>query len=128
MAKAQKRQMKALTGPILSKYLRSLAVDIETMDDEQNPLTKAAVLAKLVWRAALGWTELDPKTAVETVHEPDWRANTLLFDRMEGRVVAAITEDTGRSLTEKVSALGKAKMNALAKAATEDSEDESGAD
>ena len=118
MAK-QTRDMKAPTGAILSKYLRSLALDIETMDDAGDPVTKAAALASLVWKHALGFKEADPKTGKEVKFPPDWRAIELLYNRIEGKIPLAVVEDNGRSLTEKVTDLGKARINSMAKAAAE---------
>jgi hypothetical protein len=56
------------------------------------------------------------------VHEPDWRAIELLYNRIEGRIPVAIVEENARSLTEKVSDLGKARINSMAKAAAENAE------
>ena len=75
MAKAPERKMRAPTGAILSKYLRSLAVEIETIDDDGDQITKAAALAALVWRYALGFEEADPDNPDKKLrHQPDWRA------------------------------------------------------
>lgn len=122
MADPKKRTLRAPTGPILSKFLRSLALDIETTDDDGDPVTKAAALAALVWKYALGFTEVDVKTNTELKHEPDWRAVTLLFDRIEGKVISAPPEEIGHSLVEKVTEMGRARANSLAKAAAEDME------
>ena len=123
MAK-QTRDMKAPTGAILSKYLRALALDIETMDDAGDPITKAAALAKLVWQHALGFKEVDPKTGKETKFPPDWRAIELLYARIEGKIPVAVVEDNGRSLTDKVTDLGKARINSMAKAAADAPDDD----
>jgi len=108
--------MKVPTGAILSKYLRSLALDAESMTPDGDVVTKAAKLAELVWKYALGFQELDPKTGKEHQTPPDWRAIELLYNRIEGKIPLAVVEDQGRSLTEKVSDLGKARINSLAKA------------
>jgi hypothetical protein len=121
---AQERKLKAPTGAVLSKYLRALALDIETTNAEGDLVTKAQALAALVWKHALGFIERDPKTDVEVVHPPDWRAIDTIFNRVEGKVANAIVEDTGRSLTEKMTDLGRARINALAKASVEDPPEE----
>jgi hypothetical protein len=46
----------------------------------------------------------------------------LLYNRIEGKIPVAVVEDQGRSLTEKVSDLGKARINSLAKASVDDEE------
>ena len=114
------KRLKVPTGAILSKYLRALALDIESMSDDGDPITKAQKLADLVWKYALGITdEKDPtKKAAPAV----W-AIELLYNRIEGKIPLAVVEDQGRSLTDKVSDLGKAKANSLAEASTEEDSD-----
>lgn len=121
---AKERQMKVPTGAILSKFLRALALDMETSTDSGDPVTKAAALAALVWKHALGFTEEDVKTGEKTVNRPNWTAIGLLYDRIEGKVPVAVLDDTGKSLAEKVSDLGKAKINAMADAAAPETEKE----
>ena len=118
----KERTMRPPTGAILSKYLRSRALDMETIDDAGDAVTKAAALAKFVWKAALGYKDVDVKTGSIVLHEPDWRAIELLYNRIEGKIPVAVVEDQARSLTEKVSDLGKARINSMAKAAAEDAE------
>ena len=114
------KRLKVPTGAILSKYLRALALDIESMSDDGDPITKAQKLADLVWKYALGVTdEKDPtKKAAPAV----W-AIELLWNRIEGKIPIALPDEGGRSLTDKVSDLGKAKANALATASTEEDSD-----
>jgi hypothetical protein len=118
-----KRQLKTPTGAVLSKYLRALALDVETIDDKGDPITKAAALATLVWKHALGFKrpvdEHKPDGPKETVPPAVW-AIDLLYNRIEGKIPLAVVEDQGRSLTEKVSDLGKAKINSMTEATTED--------
>jgi hypothetical protein len=116
-------EAKAPTGAILSKYLRSIALDVETITDDGSPVTKAAALAKLVWQYALGF-EQDinpdhPDKGKARVPPAVW-AIELLYNRIEGKIPVAVIEDNARSLTEKVSDLAKARVNALAKASVED--------
>jgi hypothetical protein len=114
------------TGAILSKYLRALALEVETMDAEGDPVTKAAALAALVWKHALGFEEfVNPdKPDVKRVVPPAVWAIDLLYNRIEGKIPLAVVEDQGRSLTEKVSDLGKARINSLAKASAPDAPEE----
>lgn len=117
MAKAadRDRTIRPPTGAILSKYLRALAVEVETTNAKGDTITKAAALAELVWKYALGFT--DVKTDVPL--PPAVWAIEILYNRIEGKIPTAVVEDQGRSLTEKVSDLGKAKANASAKAAAD---------
>ena len=124
MAKKTKSEVKAPTGPMLSKFLRMVAQDIETSTNDKNfdPITKAEALARLVWKYALGWIEYDPDDPgkVVMVHKPDWRAVALLYDRIEGKVAAAIPDDKSLTLPEKVDELAKANLNAIAQSTQED--------
>jgi hypothetical protein len=108
------KRLKVPTGAILSKYLRALALDIESMSDDGDPITKAQKLAALVWDYALG--HKDPDDPKKKVPPATW-AIELLFNRVEGKIPLALPEESGRSLTEKVSDLGKARANSLAAAA-----------
>jgi hypothetical protein len=114
----QKRNLKIPTGAILSKYLRCLALEIETVDEQGDPVTKAQALAMLVWKHALGFKDRDDK-GKESFHKPETWAIELLYNRIEGRIPIAVVEESGRSLTEKVSDLGKARINSLSKAAVD---------
>jgi hypothetical protein len=125
MSKTPERNIQAPKGAILSKFLRALAVEVETVDDSGDPVIKAAALAKLVWQYALGFEKSDPdKPDKKITIPPDWRAIELLYNRIEGKIPLAVVEDQGRSLADKVSDLGKAKINSMAKAAADEPEDE----
>jgi hypothetical protein len=123
-AKKSDRQLKVPTGAILSKYLRALALDIETTNAEGDPITKAAALAALVWKHALGFEEpTQDKKGMVKIPPATW-AIELLYNRIEGKIPVAVVEDQGRSLTEKVSDLGKARINSLAKASADEEDKE----
>lgn len=122
---APKRTLKVPTGAILSKYLRALALDVETMDDAGDPVTKAQALAALVWKHALGFEEADlDNPDKKTLNKPAVWAIDLLYNRIEGKIPLAVVEDQGKSLTDKVSDLGKARINALAADAAQVPQDE----
>jgi len=110
----KKKKVKAPTGAILSKYLRMLALDIETMDEDGNLVTKAQALAALVWKHALGFEEQNPDDPDKKVqHRPATWAVDLLYNRIEGKIPLAVVEEGAHSLTERVSDMGKAKINAI---------------
>jgi hypothetical protein len=112
------RNLKVPTGAILSKYLRCLALEVETVDENGDPITKAQALAMLVWKHALGFLDRDDK-GQETQRKPEVWAIELLYNRVEGKIPVAVVEESGRSLTEKVSDLGKARINSLAETAVD---------
>ena len=110
----KKKKIKAPTGAILSKYLRMLALDIETMNEDGDLVTKAEALAGLVWKYALGFEEQDPDNPEKTLcHRPATWAVDLLYNRIEGKIPLAAIEEGAHSLTERVTEMGKAKINAL---------------
>ena len=110
----KKKKVKVPTGAVLSKYLRMLVLDIETINDEGDPITKAQALATLVWKHALGFEEQDPDDPDKKIlRRPATWAVDLLYNRIEGKIPLAVVEEGAHSLTEKVSDMGKAKINAL---------------
>jgi hypothetical protein len=118
--------LKVPTGAVLSKYLRALALEIHTTDNDGDPVSRAEALAELVWKHALGFQrpkdEHKPDGPKEVIPPATW-AIELLYNRIEGKIPLAVVEDQGRSLTEKVTELGKARINSLAKASTEEGDD-----
>lgn len=112
-----KRKVRTPTGAILTKFLRILSQDIETVNEDGDLVTKAQALADMVWKYALGWTEQDPDDPEKTLkHKPMWQAVQLLYDRIEGKVQPAAPEETGKTLPEKVAELSKSRINAAAEA------------
>lgn len=119
---AAKRKVTVVTGTMLTKFLRSLAADVDDMNTEGDVVTKAESLAQLVWNHALGfWEKVDPDNPDKKIwRKPDWRAIALLFDRIEGKVIASVPDDKGKTLQEKVTEIGKARANSLAEATQEE--------
>lgn len=102
----------------LSNHLRELAAEAETILDDGTCLTKGEVLARLLWAKAIGSksTKLnDEGKEIEVVNPPERWAAELVFDRLEGRVPQAITEDETRiKVADRVSDLNKNRLNAIA--------------
>lgn len=103
----------------VTRYLRELATEAETISDDGTMLTKAEVLARLLWRKALGWTEQrrTKDDVVEIIHQPESWAINLVYDRLEGRVPQQLTDESEiPTVAERVGDLAKARMNKLAQA------------
>lgn len=100
----------------LTKKLRELATEAISVDDDLNPVDRATKLANIVWDRALGWTEEDPKTGEEKKHQPQQWALSLVFDRLDGKVGDSNADDEGlrTPLSEKISEVGKARLNSIA--------------
>ena len=107
----------------LTKHLRALAAEIETSDDNFNLITRAEMLAMVVWKKALGWVEParmqgDVVLVKAAVHKPESWAIQLIYDRIEGKAPQAVPDAKGRlTAAEKVSELVKSKLNAEAELA-----------
>ena len=117
---APKPSRSKITGRVLTDLLRELSAEVETMDNDGRILTRAEVLATLIWKKALGYTEVvDVKTGEEIKHSPDQRCIELLYDRLEGKAIMTVVDESSRgpSVAERVSDLGKSRINALSVAA-----------
>lgn len=105
-------------GKELTRHLRDLAAEAETLADSGDVVTKAEALARLLWRKALGYKETIRNregTLVETDHLPESWAIQLIYERIEGKAVPTTTEDAGKvTAAEKVSELSRNRINALA--------------
>lgn len=100
---------------VLTRHLKELAGSLSERicDKDGHALTKAEALAAVIWDRALGWVEVkDDGTKVP--HSPEPWAVALVFERMEGRAPTA--QDVGGNkgtVADRVSELGKTKINAL---------------
>jgi hypothetical protein len=87
--------------------------------DSGETLTKAQVLARLIWKRALGYTEVecDKKTNEmrEVKHPPEVWAIQLVYERLEGKVQqAAPPESSDRpTAAQRVSMLSAERINNL---------------
>lgn len=101
----------------LTQHLRELAAEIEDMDEGGELLTRGQVLAKLVFKKALGYEEkLKGEDGEEKTiyHKPEAWAIQLIWERMEGRAPQAVPDDK-KTLTaaKKVNELVRARINSL---------------
>ncbi len=106
------------TGKELTRFLRALAMEAESLADDGTVVTKAHSLAQLLWRKALGYKAVEKTrhgVAEEVDHPPESWAIQLIYDRLEGKVAPVTTEEGGRLTTsERVSDLAKTRLNNLA--------------
>lgn len=107
-------------GILLSTHLRKIAQEATETDKEGNMITKAEALARLMFKLALGYTEVDIKAGIETIHGPDRGMIGSIWDRIEGR--AAPTTDNlakKRTLPQRVSTENKKRLNDIATSSEE---------
>ena len=90
-------------------------------------LTRGEALAKLVWDRALGWTEVKiDDTGKESFlyHEPTSWAMQLIWDRIEGKVPMAVTEDDDKpKVKDRVDEMATTRFNDLASRAHDEVEE-----
>jgi len=118
---------KIKAGKLLTAQLKSILqekTEVE-MDEDGTPVivTKAEKMARTMVKMALGYKEeverkMDGKTVIdELVHGPNAGMIALVYDRVEGRIPVAATEEPDkRTLADRVSDQGKKRLNDLAKA------------
>lgn len=122
---------KIAAGKLLSKFIREIAEEIHddpvirAKGEDAVMLTKAEVLARYMWKAALGWEETEDvyKNGVKTgvrpvIYKPDKTFIGMIWDRMEGRAAMLDPKsdrDRARSLADKVSEQGKRRLGQIAK-------------
>jgi hypothetical protein len=112
-----------LGGKALTAELRKLAVEAIDVAPDGTPITREQILADLIWKQALGWTEtwwetdsIGNRVKREMKHKPVPWAQQYLFERMEGRAAQATPEDVGGvKAAEKVRQLAKDRINNLAR-------------
>lgn len=120
--KSDKKKLPSIYGKRrLTQHLRELAEQVETFDEEGNTLTKGQVLATLLFKKALGWTErIIVKGEDDKVihHKPEAWAIQYIWDRIEGKAPLA-EPDVKQTLTaaSRVDELVKKRINSFTDAA-----------
>lgn len=103
----------------LTQFLRAIAADASTIDDEGNLITKGEALARLLFKKALGYHESeDPDDpSKKTYHKPEAWAMQMIWERLEGKApMAMMDEKSGLSAEDRVSELATARLNSYAEA------------
>jgi hypothetical protein len=107
-------------GMLLSQFIRSIALEktaLVTIDGEDQIVSKAEALARLVWKKALGYTEqkVIKGELTDINYPPDRIYVGLLWDRMEGRAPLMNPDKKDRrSIVDRVSEQGKKRSNKIA--------------
>ncbi len=114
----KERGHKTRAGKLLSGYIRLIAEEVTEMvsdpeTGEDRMATKAEGLARLMWKKALGYKEVNivGGEPVETTYHADKFMMGMLFDRMEGRAPVTVGDSDGKMTTaERVSEQGKKRI------------------
>jgi len=107
-------------GMLLSQFIRTIALEkteLSKIDGEDQMVTKAEALARLVWKKALGYVEqrVEEGNLIDIKHSPDKTMIGLLWDRMEGRAPLMNPDKKDRrSIADRVSEQGKKRSNKIA--------------
>ena len=113
----KKDKIKEITGRLLTKKLRELAVDMVSISDDGKPVTRAEKLAMIMWDHALGYTEQTKNktgSLIDIEHKPAPWAITLLMDRIEGKVANAADPGVDRpSLGQRLKETGAKRINKI---------------
>lgn len=102
----------------LTNHIREMAAEVHTLLDDGTCVTRGEALALLIWRKALGGTEVSiddegNETKLEIKPEP-WAIN-LIYDRIEGKTPQAVSAEEGTiTAVEQVRDLAKQRINTLA--------------
>lgn len=84
----------------LTAFLRQVASEAETVNDDGDLVTNAEKLARVIWKKALGYVESQNRNGetFEKIHPPTQWAIQLLMERLEGKVANAV-EDKEQTVT-----------------------------
>jgi hypothetical protein len=114
----RKKSPKSLTGKVLTKKLKELAMDVVSStlnsDGSVNMVTRSELLAEEIWNAACG-IKIDPENGTHTLtHNPiPWAVQTV-FERLDGKVVPRAQDRTNRpALGVRIDEQQKLKMKSL---------------
>jgi len=109
-------------GQLLSQFIKEIALEktelVKDADGEDQMVTKAEALARMIWQRGLGFTEQKVINGelTDVEHQPDRVYVGMLWDRMEGRAPLMNPDKKGgRTIADKVSEQGKKRINAVSK-------------
>ena len=121
MAASKKDILYNITGKILTQKLHDLARDVisSSLNEGGEVLleTRAEMLAREVWNAALGITFKKDENGVEEMkfsHKPLPWAVGIVFERLEGKIVPRARDNQSRpSLGNRIDEQQQLKVNSL---------------
>ncbi len=105
-----KHGRKTKAGKLLTRFLETIAEEKTELGEDDELITKAEALARLIWKRALGYKEVNVKDGIihNTIYAPEQSKIGLIFDRIEGRAPTAGEDKTEKvPLSKRVSEVGK---------------------
>ena len=119
--------LKTAAGMKLTRFLRQIAdektecMDLSPETGKDRMISKAEALARIIWRLALGYEEEFTKVeegrvvTVKKYHYPNPKFVDIVYDRIEGKVVAAGEAGTKKQpLSGKLNDEAKKRLNSMA--------------
>jgi hypothetical protein len=107
-------------GRLLSKFIRQIAEETEFVlgkgGDDDRMVSKAELLARKMWRIALGYEEvvITDDGEKKITHAPDLKMAAVIMDRLEGRCGTVQEDEVTRPTTSnKVTEQGKLRISAI---------------
>lgn len=105
-------------GKLLTAFIREIAEEKTEvlLGAEDKMVTKAEALARLIWKKALGYKEVNivKGQPLDIIYHPDKGCMGLIFDRMEGKAPASLDEgDDKMTVAERVSEQGVKRINKI---------------
>jgi hypothetical protein len=116
MAKKKTKRSRLSANRLVSKYISEIAKE-ETeliVAGDEHMGTKAEALARIIWKNALGFTELDIKTNTDIIHPPSLSYMKILLERMEGKVQDVSAARSKKSVADRVAETTKKELNSIA--------------
>ena len=114
-----KRSNLIKANKLVSQFIRKIATEetefLKGQDGDDSLVTKAEALARLIWKKALGYTDvrIDSSGETEISHEPDKGYVNLLIDRLEGTARPVVGDSGKRTTAQKVNDEGKKRINGI---------------
>lgn len=106
----------SLGGKKITQYLREMSAETESLLDTGEVVDKASALAAMLWKKALGYSAIEEVRGVkvDVYHPPEAWAIQLVYERLEGKVPQAPTDESNKlSAADRVSELAKSRINGL---------------
>lgn len=120
MAEKKKKASRAKANRLVSKYLTEMAgiqdAFLKDSNGEDRMCTRAEALGNIIWKNALGYSEVGD-SGVTINHGPSLSYMKILLERMEGKVQDVSATQSKKSIADRVKATTKSKLNKMAEEA-----------
>ena len=120
MAEKKKKNSRAKASKLISKYLTEMAdiqdAFLKDSTGEDRMCTRAEALGNIIWKNALGYSEVGDSGVVIN-HGPSLSYMKILLERIEGRVTDVSATKSKKSIADRIKETTKSKINDIAESA-----------